>query len=97
MNRIKKLFPGKDTPPSWEGLRERGTDGSGIVVGSSISLSTPIVSTQDGPRMSMKNFGGKKAAPFVKGGKRRAKVLAAKSAVRKSVAKAAVKSCGCSH
>lgn len=30
------------------------------------------------------NFGGKKAAPFQKGGKRRAKVLAAKAAIRKS-------------
>lgn len=41
-------------------------------------LSTPIVSSEDGPRMSgkMSNFGGKKAAPFGKGGKRRAKVLA---------------------
>lgn len=29
------------------------------------------------------NFGGKKAAPFKKGGKRRAKVLVAKAAVRR--------------
>lgn len=51
---------------------------------SGLTLSTPIASTQDGPRMSGKdgNFGGKKAAPFKKGGKRRAKVLAAKSALR---------------
>lgn len=51
---------------------------------SGLHLATPIASTQDGPRMSgnLSNFGGKKAAPFGKGGKRRAKVLAAKSAVR---------------
>lgn len=43
---------------------------------------TPIVSTQDGPRMAgIANFGGKKAAPFKKGGKRRDKVLAAKAVV----------------
>lgn len=34
-----------------------------------MSLSTPITSTQDGPRMTTQ-FGGKKAAPFVKGGGR---------------------------
>lgn len=40
-------------------------------------LATPIVSTQDGPRMAgVANFGGKKAAPFVKGGKGRKAVLA---------------------
>ena len=32
--------------------------------------------------MSIANFGGKKAAPFKKGGKRRAKVLAAKKALK---------------
>lgn len=48
-------------------------------------LATPLVSAQDGPRMSGKlsNFGGKKAAPFRKGGKRRAKIVVAKAAARK--------------
>lgn len=42
-----------------------------------LQLSTPIVSSEDGPRMAgIANFGGKKAAPFVKGGKRRAKKVA---------------------
>lgn len=90
---MKQLLPGKKTPPTWEGLKVRQTDGSGITFGRTMSLSTPIVSTQDGPRvkMSTKNFGGKKATPFRKGGKRRAKVLAAKTAVKRSAAKAAVR------
>ena len=33
--------------------------------------------------MTLANFGGKKATPFLKGKKRRAKVLAAKAAVKK--------------
>lgn len=47
---------------------------------------TPIVSIQDGPRIMAKvsNFGGKKAAPFVKGGKRRKKVMLAKSTLKKA-------------
>lgn len=56
------------------------------LAGSTLSLSTPIVSVQDGPRMSGKvsNFGGKKAAPFKKGGGRRAKVLLAKAVAKKA-------------
>lgn len=64
---------------------QRIGDATGLTLVTEADLSTPIVSTQDGPRIMGKgisNFGGKKAAPFVKGGKRRAKVLAAKSAVR---------------
>lgn len=63
---------------------QRIGDATGFTLVSGADLSTPIESTQDGPRMSGKvsNFGGKKAAPFRKGGKRRAKVLAAKSAMR---------------
>lgn len=47
-----------------------------------MSLSTPIVSVQDGPRMTTAHFGDKKAAPFRKGGKRR-KAMLAKDALRK--------------
>lgn len=80
------LYPDTPTSPSQEGLRERGTDASGIEVQRMLNLSTPIVSVQDGPRMSGKisNFGGHKAAPFKKGGKRRAKVLVAKAAIKRS-------------
>lgn len=42
------------------------------------------------------NFGGKKAAPFGKGGKRRAKVLVAKAAV-KGAKRSASKSADLSH
>lgn len=51
-----------------------------------VSLSTPIVSVQDGPRMSgnLSNFKGKKAAPFKKGGGRRTKVAVAKALAKKA-------------
>ena len=84
---------GKPTRPTtggatWEGLRQRVMDGSGLRPEGTISLSTPIVSVQDGPRMAgIANFKGKKAAPFKKGGGRRAKVLAAKTAVKRATAK----------
>lgn len=57
---------------------QRIGDASGLEPVAEADLSTPIVSSEDGPRMSgkMSNFGGKKATPFGKGGKRRAKVLA---------------------
>lgn len=79
-----KLYPSiPPSEPTWQGLQQRALDSSGIVVSRTMNLSTPIVSAQDGPRMTgISNFGGKKAAPFKKGGKRRAKVLAAKSAVK---------------
>jgi len=41
---------------------------------------TDLVSSQDGPRImgkGLSNFGGKKAAPFAKGGKRRKAMKAA--------------------
>lgn len=51
--------------------------------GATMSLSTPVVSAQDGPRMATPSFGGKKAAPFVKndpnGKKRAAKMAVAKA------------------
>lgn len=61
-----------------EAAMQRIGDGSGLELVSEADLSTPMVSSEDGPRMSgnLSNFGGKKAAPFKKGGKRRAKVLA---------------------
>ena len=79
----KQFLGGKSSAPTAEGLKARATDGSGIEFGRSMSLSTPIVSVQDGPRMSLANFGGKKAAPFLKGKKRRAKIVAAKGALKK--------------
>lgn len=43
-------------------------------------METPLVSTQDGPRiMGLSNFGDKKAAPFGKGGKRKKKAARAKA------------------
>lgn len=86
MSRHKQLFPGPFEKPSWAGLKARSLDGGGIEVGGTLSLSNPIVSVEDGPRIMAKvsNFGGKKAAPFRKGGKRRAKVLVAKAAVKKA-------------
>lgn len=64
---------------SMRAVMERVSDGSGL------HLSTPIVSQQDGPRMSGKlsNFGGKKATPFgkrgLKGKRARAKALVRKA------------------
>jgi hypothetical protein len=58
---------------------QRIGDASGLEPVAETNLAVPIASTQDGPRIMGKgvsNFGGKKAAPFTKGGKRRAKVLA---------------------
>lgn len=78
MSKRKQLFPGPVGKPTWAGMAARGTDSSGIVVGGSMDLSSTIVSQQDGPRMSIKNFGGRKAAPFTKGKKRRAKLILAK-------------------
>lgn len=44
-------------------------------VKATMELSTPLISSQDGPRMAgnLANFGGKRAMPFGKGGKRRMK------------------------
>lgn len=61
---------------------QRIGDAEGLTLVTDADLSTPIVSSQDGPRMSGKlsNFGGKKAMPFGKGGKRRvAKALVKKA------------------
>lgn len=88
MKHKERLFPGGRQKPTWQGLKERALDTSGIEVGGTMNLSTPIVSVQDGPRMTgVANFGGKKAAPFRKGGKRRAKVLLAKAALKRGKGK----------
>lgn len=71
-------------PKAKRAAMERISDGAGMVLvgppakanvsapkAATMSLSTPIVSSQDGPRMAgIANFGGKKATPFGKGGKR---------------------------
>lgn len=82
---MKTLFTPTGGQPSREATMQRIGDASGLVP-TGADLAVPIASTQDGPRMSgkMSNFGGKKAAPFQKGGKRRGKVLLAKAAVRKA-------------
>ena len=72
---IKQLFPGKHAAPTWKGLALRGSDTSGLAVERTMSLSTPIVSAQDGPRLMLKE----KAR---KGGKRR-KIAAAKARLAK--------------
>lgn len=66
---------------------QRIGDASGLAP-TEADLSTPIVSSQDGPRMSGKlsNFGGKKAAPFGKGGKRKmAKAMLRKAKMTKDL------------
>lgn len=69
---MKTLFTPTGGQPSREATMQRIGDASGLAP-TEANLSTPIVSSQDGPRMSGKlsNFGGKKAAPFGKGGKRK--------------------------
>jgi hypothetical protein len=77
------LFPETGEKPSMEATMQRISDGDGLVPAGT-DLSTPIVSTQDGPRIMGKgisNFGGKKAAPFKKGGGRKTKAMVAKAAV----------------
>lgn len=86
MTKRPSLFGKTEGEPTMAGVMERIGDGGGLRPsrGASMSLSTPIVSSQDGPRImgkGLSNFGGKKAAPFGKGGKRKAKMNAAKAYV----------------
>lgn len=72
---MKKSLFRNQTPekPTLLGALARMGDTSGLRLagGSTMNLSTPIgASVQDGPRMTTTHFGGKKAAPFVKGGGR---------------------------
>lgn len=85
MKKRKQLFDAPSKKRTWEGLAARATDGDGIETSRTMSLSTPIVSAQDGPRMAgIKNFGGKKAAPFGSSAKKKiAKALAAKARASK--------------
>lgn len=58
MKRKKSLFPNAPkTKNSMRGVEMRGTDASGMTLGRTISLSTPIVSVQDGPRMTLATTG----------------------------------------
>jgi hypothetical protein len=78
------LFPETGDVPSRDATMQRISDGDGLRPAAGADLSTPIVSTQDGPRTMGKgisNFGGKKAAPFKKGGGRKTKAVVAKAAV----------------
>lgn len=83
----KSLFTEPAGKPTMAGALARIGDDGGLhpVGGDTMSLSTPIASVQDGPRMSgVSNIPAhRKAAPFRKGGKRR-KALLAKDALRKS-------------
>jgi hypothetical protein len=89
----KQLFNSPAETPSMTAAMQRIGDGGGLRPArrDTMSLSTPIVSVQDGPRiMGTSHFGGKTAAPFVKGGGRSKKHPNDAKGKKRAAAKAAL-------
>jgi hypothetical protein len=90
----KSIFPKPGEKPTRLSALARMGDGAGLhEAGGDTMLATPIgASVQDGPRMTTTHFGGKKAAPFVKGGGRSKTHPNDAKGRKRALAKAALKS-----